>query len=311
MPNVVGLFPRVTLHAILMAGNQSIAGQGAGIDGIAEARFFDQLNFIEGGNFGSQAGIVLGRGLAKGLDVHIGDKIQLVVRDMEKSIRIAKVSVAGVFHTGSQEFDSRAFRIPLKVAQELLGTRRVETVSVALSGVDAWPAFERAATTRFPELEAIPFDELDKVYYRHAVDWLDAQFNFTQGIFLLMVFLGILNIISMTVLERTAEIGTLRANGQSRSEIALSHILEASAMGLLGGGIGILCGWAVSEGLLSGGITMPPAPGITRSFNIFIELGIRDAIEVFILCTVTSVAGCLLPVWRTTHMSIVEALRYT
>src|SRR5574342_133393 len=45
LPGVVSLFPRVTVSAMLVAGGQAIAGQGEGIDGVAEARFFDQLNF--------------------------------------------------------------------------------------------------------------------------------------------------------------------------------------------------------------------------------------------------------------------------
>jgi putative ABC transport system permease protein len=114
----------------------------------------------------------------------------------------------------------------------------------------------------------------------------------------------------MTVMERTAEIGTLRASGDSRLEIALGHVLEATALGLLGGLIGLLIGTALSSGPLREGIAMPPAPGITRSFRIFIELGSRDALEVLVLCAVTAITGCLPPVWRATRVPIPQALRH-
>jgi putative ABC transport system permease protein len=308
LPGVVDLFPRLTISAMVMAGGGAVAGQGEGIDGIAEARFFDQLNFREGGNFENRAdGIVLGQGLAQGLGVHVKDEVLLVARDRTMTIRSARVIVTGVFHTGSQEFDSRAFRLPIKIAQRLLGTDRVESISVALSGVELWPAFAMAAKAALPELEAVPFDELDKVYYRHAVDWLDAQFSFIRSIILLVVFLGIFNVISMTVMERTAEIGTLRASRDSRLEIALGHILEAA---LLGPAASLAFDWqrALSRGRLRD--AMPPAPGITRSFRIFIELGLRDALQVLLLCALTAAAGCLLPVWRATRIPIAEALRH-
>jgi putative ABC transport system permease protein len=218
--------------------------------------------------------------------------------------------VTGIFHTGSQEFDGRAFRIPLRVAQSLLQTDRVESISVALSGVEAWPAFAAAVRTTLPHLEAIPFDELDRVYYRHAVDWLDAQFRFIRGIILLVVFLGIFNVISMTVLERTGEIGTLRANGDGRIEIALEHALEACVLAVLGAAIGLLAGWALSVGPLREGVAMPPAPGITRSFRIRIELALPDALQVLRLVILTAVVGCLLPVWRAVRMPIADALRH-
>ena len=311
LPGVVDLFPRVTLNAMLVAGGQAVGGQGEGIDGVAEARFFDQLNYVEGGDFKDHAaGIVLGQGLAQGLGVQVGDAVLLVTRDGETTIRNATVTVAGVFQTGSQEFDSRAFRIPLTVAQRLLGTDRAESIAVALSRVEAWPAFAGAARAALPELEAVPFDELDQVYYRHAMEWLDAQFGFIRGIILLVVFLGIFNVISMTVMERTAEIGTLRANGDSRWEVALGHVLEAAALGLLGGVLGLLAGWGLATGPLRDGVAMPPGPGITRSFRILIELGVRDALQVQGLCVVTAVVGCLLPVWRATRLPIAEALRH-
>jgi putative ABC transport system permease protein len=311
LPGVLDLFPRVTIGAMLVAGERAVAGQGEGIDGVAEARFFDQLNYVEGGDFKDLPdGIVLGQGLAQGLGLHTDDEVLLVVRDSKMAIRSAKVIVTGVFHTGSHEFDSRAFRAPIAIAQRLLGTDRVESISVSLPGIDAWPTFAGAAKAALPGLEAIPFDELDKVYYRHAVDWLDAQFGFIRCIILLVVFLGIFNVISMTVMERTAEIGTLRASGDSRSEIALGHVLEAIVLGVLGGTVGVLAGCALSAGPLHGGVAMPPAPGITRSFRIFIALGFRDAMQVLSLCAITAVVGCLVPVWRATRIPITEALRH-
>jgi putative ABC transport system permease protein len=311
LPGVRYLFPRASLNAMLVAGARSIAGQGEGIDGATEARFFDQLNFVEGGDLGARPeGVVLGRGLALGLGVGVGDPVLLLARGEAGGLRTARVTVTGVFHSGSQEFDTRTFRVPIAVAQRLLGTTRIESIAVALTSDDAWPAFAAAAVRRHPELEAVPFDELDSVYYRHAVKWLDAQFAFIRSIILLVVFLGIFNAISMTVMERTAEIGTLRANGDSRLEIAAGHVLEGALVGLLGAGIGLTAGWAFCLGPLSHGVAMPPAPGITRSFRILLALGLSDALQVAALCVAISVVGCLPPVWRATHLPIAEALRH-
>jgi putative ABC transport system permease protein len=311
LPGVLDLFPRLTISAILIAGEHTAAGQGEGIDGTAEAAFFTQLNYREGGDFHDRPdGIVLGEGLARGLGVHTGDEIRLIVQGGERPPYSAALRVTGIFHTGSQEFDSRAFRIPLGVAQRLLATDRVESIAVAVRGVEAWPAFARAVQASFPGLEAVPFDELDRIYYRHAVDWLDAQFAFIRGIILLVVFLGIFNVISMAVLERTHEIGTLRANGDSRLAIAFGHVLEAVILAVLGAVIGLTAGWALSAGPLRDGVAMPPAPGITRSFRIQIELAIADGAQVLGLAVLTAAAGCLLPVWRAVRMPIADALRH-
>lgn len=310
LPGVRGVYPRAGINALLVAGSISIAAQGEGVDGPAEAAFFDQLNFVAGRDFGPAAdGLVLGRGLAEGLGVRPGSRLTVVTRDTAGRPRSAPVTVSGVFHTGSQDYDSRAFRMPLALAGRLLGTDRVESIAVALDSVEAWPAFAAGARAARPDLEPIPFDELDRVYYGHAVNWLDAQFVFIRGIIVLVVLLGIFNLISMAAVERTAEVGMLRANGESRGEIAAGQLLESAALGLLGGLLGVAAGLALVAGPLHAGIAMPPAPGITRSFRIAIELAGDDAWRVIVLCGVTATAGAVLPVWRATRMPIAEALR--
>ena len=311
LPGVVGVFPRVPIQATLIHGDQAIVGRGEGIDGIAEARFFDQLNYISGTNFlDDPQGVVLGQGLAMGLNANVGDQIRVTVQSPEGKVNSALIGVTGIFHTGSQEFDSQAFRLPLALAQTLIGTNRVERISVGLSSIDKWQEFAAQINQRYPTLEAVPFDELDKVYYHHAVDWLNAQFAFIRGIIVLVVFLAIFNVISLTAAERTAEIGTLRANGESQPDVFFNYFLEAAVLGLIGGCLGIVGALALVVGPLHQGIAMPPAPGITRSFRILIELAANDAVKVVGVCLVTALTGCLLPVWRASHIPIAEALRH-
>jgi putative ABC transport system permease protein len=218
--------------------------------------------------------------------------------------------VAGIFHTGQSEFDNRAFRLPLVLAQRLVGTDRVETIQIALGSFDAWPAFARGAEAALPSLEALPFDVLDEVYYKHGVEWLDAQFRFIRAVILLIVFLGTFNVIAMNVVERTVEMGILRANGDRVSDVVAGQILETVALALIGGAAGVLIGWTAALLLLRDGIPMPPAPGMTRSFKIVIELRGSHALEILALCVATAVAGCLIPLWRVIRMPIAQALRH-
>lgn len=311
LPGVHEAFPRLGFGALLVHGEASVVGQGLGIDVAREARFFDRLNLVAGdGGAGRPDGVVLGRGLADGLGVRVGDRVELYARGTLGAHTSAVATIVGIFHTGQNEFDNRAFRLPLALAQRLVGTDRVETIQVALDRFEQWPAFARAVETALPSLHAMPFDALDVVYYKHGVEWLDAQFRFIRAIVLLVVFLGMFNVITMTVVERTAEIGALRANGDSRTEVALGQILEAAVLGLVGGAAGVILGWAGATFLLRDGVAMPPAPGITRSFRIFIELRPDHALQVLALCVGTAVAGCLLPVLRAIRMPIAQALRH-
>lgn len=311
LPGVREVFPRVSFGAVLVRGDASVAGQGLGIDVAAEARFFDRLNFVAGDEgAGRPDSLVIGRGLAEALGAEVGDRIELHARDAHGAMTTALATVTGIFHTGQSEFDNRAFRLPLALAQRLIGTDRVETIQVALGSFEAWPAFTRGAGTALPTLEALPFDTLDGVYYKHGVDWLDAQFRFIRAIILLIVFLGTFNVIAMNVVERTVEIGILRANGDGVGDIAAGQILESAALGLVGGAVGVIVGWAFAALCLRDGVPMPAAPGMTRSFRIVVELQPGHALEILALCVPTAVAGCLLPLWRVIRIPIAHALRH-
>jgi putative ABC transport system permease protein len=65
------------------------------------------------------------------------------------------------------------------------------------------------------------------------------------GLALLVASLGIVNTMIMSIYERTREIGTLKAIGASRGDIRRLFMLEAGMIGLLGGLIGLLSGWAL------------------------------------------------------------------
>ena len=80
-PAVEHVFPRVTIGGMLFHGKLSITGQGQGIDAREEAEFFDKLNIEEGVPLSTQPkGILLGKGMARALNVKPGDKVTLYTK---------------------------------------------------------------------------------------------------------------------------------------------------------------------------------------------------------------------------------------
>jgi putative ABC transport system permease protein len=101
LPGVSEAFPRLSFGAMLVHGDASVAGQGLGIDMPAEARFFDRLNLIAGAEGGGRPdSLVIGRGLAEGLGVKVGDRVELYVRNTRGGETTGGATVAGIFHTG-------------------------------------------------------------------------------------------------------------------------------------------------------------------------------------------------------------------
>jgi len=310
IPGVLQVFPRVEFPALLSNGRVTVSGKGQGVDGPEEFQFFNTLNFVAGSNLSSEPdGIVLGLGMARGLGTGVGEPVTVLIRGARGEMNRAVLKVTGIFHTGLQEFDDSVFRIPLKVASGLLETDRVESIALGLASVGDFSAVDDFIRSHHPELEAIPFSVLDEVYYQHSVDWLDAQFGIIQLIIVAIVVLGIFNTVSTGILERKQEIGTLRANGESRYDILSLLGLEGLALGMLGAVLGIALVIGLNVTVLSHGILMPPAPGITRQFLVNLELTPLMAATTAALGVSAALVATLVAGMRVIRMGIAEALR--
>jgi putative ABC transport system permease protein len=304
------VFPRVEFFALLTNGRVTVSGRGQGIDGPEEAKFFYTLNVEQGETLSEQKdGILLGRGLARALDVKPGDRVTVLGNTIEGTINGLDLTVTGYFHTGSREMDDVMFRIQLDQAQQLLDTDRVETMALGLRSLDDWDRVAAAVEKGHPELEAVPFAVLDKVYYQHSVDWLKQQFAVIQIIILTIVLLGILNTVATAILDRKQEIGNLRANGESFGDVMKMLAWEGLALGVLGSTLGLVMTALLVYVGLRNGILMPPAPGLTRQFEVFIELQAPMAGVTFLMGLATAAAGTMLAGWRVARMPIGQALR--
>jgi putative ABC transport system permease protein len=304
------IFPRIQFFAMLSNGEINVSGKGQGIDGVEESQFFNQLNIVEGKKLSNEEdGALLGIGLARALKVKIGDRITVLGNTIHGSLNGIDIVVTGIFHTGMKEFDDTVFRVPIKQAQILLDTTKVESVSIGLFKDEDWKSFEDDIKKDYPSLEATSFAVLDKVFYQHAVDFLQAQFEAIRVIILFIVILGIFNTVSTSILERKQEIGNLRANGESSGQVLSLLLTEGAVVGVIGSIIGIILSYLLNFTLLRNGIHMPPSPGITRSFDVFVELQFSYTAICFTLGLLTSLLATLLAGKKVVKVPIAELLR--
>ena len=117
------------------------------------------------------------------------------------------------------------------------------------------------------------------------------------GISLLIGGIGIMNIMLVSVTERTREIGIRKAIGALKRDILIQFLLESILLSLLGGIIGITLGWLASLGAAI-------ALDITT---------VVDASTVFLASGFASLVGLVFgiyPAWRAASLRPIEALRY-
>ena len=146
-------------------------------------------------------------------------------------------------------------------------------------------------------------------FYKQAVGMFSAIFMFVAVIMIVIVLFTIVNTMSMSVMERTHEIGTLRALGVERAGVMVQFILEGALLGLIGTFLGLAVGVVISEFVNHAGLMWQP-PG--SAFPIPLKLMTSGAARLFVsvglgLSGVATFAA-LIPARNAGRMTVVDAL---
>jgi putative ABC transport system permease protein len=118
------------------------------------------------------------------------------------------------------------------------------------------------------------------------------------GISLLVGGIGIMNIMLVSVTERTREVGLRKAIGAKRRDILWQFLIEATTLSLLGGALGILLG-AMGARLIAG--FQPDLPVAVTPDSVFLATGVSAAIGLFF---------GMYPAMRAAALNPIDALRY-
>ncbi len=236
-----------------------------------------------------------------------------------RSVKINGVSyeVVGVLNEQGQSFgsstDSNIF-IPLTTAQNRLYPARTRQGEKAVNSIIAQAASEAQTDTAVEQITEIIREEHGILYASDddfsIISQTDLLSTFNQitavltgflgsiaGISLLVGGIGIMNIMLVSVTERTREIGIRKAVGALKRDILTQFLLESLLLSLIGGGIGILFGFAISK-----------AVGPLLDLDAIV-----DASNVILATSFAATVGLVFgiyPAWRAANLRPIEALRY-
>jgi putative ABC transport system permease protein len=139
--------------------------------------------------------------------------------------------------------------------------------------------------------------------------------SIAAGVIVFITALGVLNTMLMSVLERTAEIGVMRAMGMRRGSTVLLFVMEAMGIAAVGGSIGAVIGGLIAYyGLELHGINLGNAvnkmpPGFAIDAVIHGDWEPYMLVQAFMLGLVMAVVGGALPAFRAAQIEPVEAMR--
>ncbi|HTY98366.1 MAG TPA: FtsX-like permease family protein, partial [Rhodocyclaceae bacterium] len=310
-PRVLRVIPRVSLSGLFANGDKSMIFVGTGVDIRAEAAIRGPfLKVVEGGLGDAGRGtaqVLLGTDLAHSLNAHPGTGLTLLATTTAGAMNAVDVEVAGVVTTGWRELDKRLVDMDLASAQRLLLTDKVSTLSVYLDGTDATPAALAELAGADPAHVYKPWWE--QAFYYHSVRGLyDRIFGLLGCIITALVVFSVANTLAMAVVERTREIGTLRALGALPAEIVGQFVREGALIGATGAAIGTLLAMVVVLVLPSMGLEMPPPPGRSVGYPLLVSF----SLPLYLIADGAIVLLCAGAAWfvsrKAAKKPIVEAL---
>jgi len=312
VPGVVDSMVRVNFSGLLSNRRTDLPVIGEGIEPLKESALGTYL-FIREGRQLSEAdryGILVGQGVAHALKLRPGDQVTLLVSVAQGAMNTLDFQVVGVFQTFSQEYDSRAIKISLGAAQELLASNGVNVLVLALrQTADTDKVVELLqAPTASKGLETKTWRDLNQ-FYQGTVAFYDREFGVLRLIILVMVLLGVVNAINMNAFERVGEFGTMRAVGNRARDVFALIVTEGALTGLLGAALGVVAGILLAQGISYGGIPMPPPPGSNLGYTAQIRLAPSVVASAFFIGLGGAILASLLPALRVTRIPLAEALR--
>jgi ABC-type lipoprotein release transport system permease subunit len=316
LPKIAGAAPRLFAIGLAAMGDRSVNVELMGVDLDQEPKVTNWRERLVAGAYPAGPNqVLLGDDLARRMELEVGSKLVLTVaRVGSGDLEAVLTRVAGVVYTGNPSLDKRTVIAPLGLVQKIIGLPgafheialrfRVDGLNRAELGsllapledlgldVQAWPALVPVVASML---------DLQGLYLAISV----------VLIFGLVAF-GIVNTMSMSLLERFKEFGVLRAIGTSPPRLAGLILAEAGSIGIVGCALGLGLGagfslWLGRRGVVLGGVE---AMGVSFGHAFYPSLDpVQAGVMVLVFLVLTPLVA-LGPALRAARVEPVRALRH-
>ncbi|OHD14572.1 MAG: hypothetical protein A2086_08005 [Spirochaetes bacterium GWD1_27_9] len=311
-----------------------------GIDPVMETTLFRYNNFVEKGEFikDNEQKIMLGAIGAKNLNVKVGDTVRLsttIDRRNERGIithtnQLIDLKVGAIINTPNPKTNGNIGYLPLSILQDetglMLGGHITE---ICIRNKDA-KDYDLPSDNESPDVikkalgDKLPNELVLVDWQEDAKDFLAISTSKRGGasivLFLLIIItiLGISNTMLMAIIERTKEIGMMRALGMTNSEIVILFIVEGGLIGAIGSGLGIIFGCIINIFMVNYGIDfsqmMNSMGNMDLGYRVVSQFksawNTSSIITAGFLGVLVSMLSAIIPARRSVKKSVSDDLRF-
>ncbi len=274
-----------------------------------------------------QGSVFIGENLAAMLGAQVGDVIYMITPIPEKEnpfvplpmhVRTWPFLVRGIYRVGMNDFDSSLALVAIEQAQKIyqMGSK-VTGIGMRFRNVDDAEKWKWI----------IAGDFSNQYYFR---SWYDMNQNFFQalkveksvmtillGLIILVAAFNIISTLTMVVMEKTKDIGILRALGATRMSVRKIFIMEGFSIGSLGILLGAVLGLSLAYHLNPVAEFLKKTTGLdVFPSDIYLfdripsEVHMSDVVMIVVFALVVAVVAGFYPAHRAASLNPVEALRY-
>jgi lipoprotein-releasing system permease protein len=328
-PDVLAVQPFIFVEMLMTRGKGEVAG--ILMKGIDPARVGDVLDLpkhmIEGDvgvlspspdQGGGPPPVILGRELAVKLKAKVGDKVTLVLPNLQGDFRTwssqpprrRDFMVRGIFYAGFGEYDQRLAYVNLREAQDLLGEGDVVTgVEMRIANVDRARAIAEQLREQLGDDPYVVLDwrELNNNLFTALV----IQKVVLLVLLMLIIVVATFNIVAaltMLVVDRTKEIAILKSMGTTSFGVARIFQVVGLTIGVVGTVLGVGLGLLLCAATAKYGYPLDPKVYLIDQLPIVVQTEevIWIAVGTMIVCFVAT----LFPSLKASALRPVEGLRY-
>ncbi|MFZ6749030.1 ABC transporter permease [Undibacterium sp. Ren11W] len=307
------VLPRVEFTGLISNGDKSTIMMAVGIDPDAEFAVKGPFLSVKQGAIlasnASQTEIVLGGALARSLKATPGSSLTLMTSTTDGALNALDVVVKGVVSTGIPEMDKRLVYTDIKTAQKLLNSNKVSSLGVFLNSMEATTSAQQRLAAALPAMTVQSW--LDQAFFYKSVrDLYDRIFGALGLIISVIVVFVVANAMAMSIIERTREIGSLRAMGTLPGQLIRSFSFEGMLLGGSGALVGALLALTVALLLTLFPVQMPPPPGRSTGYPLMVSIDAGLYLGTILMMILLSMLSAAWIARHTMRQPIVVALAH-